>query len=572
MENALAALERLAELAEEAKLNTVAQELRGERIPTLQQGRLNIVVLGEFNHGKSTLINALLGGEVLPMGITPTTSVITRLVYAAVASAKVRHTDGVDEEVSLKRLAELVRTEDSTVQDIEVRYPSELLSAQVELIDTPGVNDISQQKVEISYGIVPRADIVLFVLDATQVLKHSELRFIEHRMLGGLRDRLIFVIGKIDRLEPSEAQEVISYANERLHALLGPVEIFPLSAREALRGDGDEGFDRLREHLQVFLRSQREQILLDSALGTGLRSGSALLGNLRIKRRGYSLARDELDLRVSAVKTKLQESQRVIAQNVERIDESTSGMGEASAMRITEFRDAFLAALPREIEKVGAEEVQRYLPDFIEWCFRSFLEREGRSLARSLEALAEEIITITNENLRDTLGALQEELGIDPDALNVTIDSTAYDVSVFALGAFGVSILLFINAIVGGLIALATPVVAFVIKDKLEARLKRRATEVGLKAIEDAARKAEAEMVGLIDDFGARLKQFIEDAGDRLYRQIDEALQVVLVERDAVGADRHALDRLAAKTEGAAKDVVDGLQRRREALWREERS
>ncbi len=369
-----------------------------------------------------------------------------------------------------------------------MRYPAELLAAQVELVDTPGVNDISQQKVEVTYGIVPRADLVLFLLDATQVLKHSELRFIEQRMLGGLGERLIFVISKIDRLDAEEAEEVIRYARERLEASLGPgVLIFPISARRASRPRATPASPCCAPTSSTSSTANATTSCWTRRSATGLRSGNALLGNLRIKLRGYQMTRQELDTRVIAVRQKLRDSQRVIAQNVAQIDDACGHLRDQAQQHLNDFRDAFLASLPREVEKASAEDVQRYLPGFIEDCFRRFLDAEGRATARALETLAEEIIAVTSENLKETLGALQRELGIDPSALTVDIDSTAYDVSVFAMGAFGVSVLIF-NMLLGSLIALATPVVALVLKDKLEARIKHKATETGLDAIRSGLR------------------------------------------------------------------------------------
>lgn len=565
--HAIPLLHRLAKLAEQAGLSTVAAELVDDRIPALESGRVSVVVLGEFNHGKSTLINGLLGDEVLPMGITPTTALITRILHAPQSGVTVHYRDGsADRTVSLTELNEVIREDNDRIEHVEVFHPAKLLDEQVMVVDTPGVNDISQQRVEVTYGIVPRADVILFVLDATQVLKKTELRFIEKRLLTGLRERLIFAINKADRLDAEELEEVQRYARERLEALLGPVDIFPLSAKRAMR-EGDEGFDRLRAHLEDFLRRRRDQILLDSAISTGLRSGSVLLGSLQIKRRGYLLEREELETRISTVREKLQESRRAISENLARIEDSTEQLTATARHNLQDFRDAFLAALPREIEKVAADDVQKHLPGFIEDCFRRFLEHEGRALAKALESLAEEIIAITNENIRETVDTLQEELGVNPEDLDIRIDTTAYDVSVFALGAFGVSILLFINAIVGGLIALATPVLAFVLKDKLEGRIKAKATEVGLETIQAASVKAEEELVRLVDDFGSRLRSFVEDAGDRLYRQINETLSLVLTERKGENFDQAALTEGALATESAVREVVTTLRSMREALW-----
>ncbi len=77
---ALGGLREVAGLAEQAGAITLAKKLREDRIPRLEDERFHLVVLGEFNHGKTTFVNALLGAPVLPMGVTPTTAIIHRTV------------------------------------------------------------------------------------------------------------------------------------------------------------------------------------------------------------------------------------------------------------------------------------------------------------------------------------------------------------------------------------------------------------------------------------------------------------------------------------------------------------
>src|SRR5690606_26274827 len=114
---------------------------------------------------------------------------------------------------------------------------------------------------------------------------------------------------------------------------------------------------------------------------------------------------------------------------------------------------------------------------------------------------------------------------------------------VFALGTLGVSVLLFANALVGGLLTLATPVLAVFLKGKGDEKLKERAREEGVKAIHAAGELIEDELLRVIHDYGDRLKGFIETAGDRLYSQIEEALEQVQRETkdEVVGANREAL-------------------------------
>src|SRR4029078_3682646 len=81
--------QQLAELADAVGMITLARDIRTTRIPKLESERVHLVVLGEFNHRKSTLVTALLGSDILPTGITPTTASINHVVWAQHTTARV---------------------------------------------------------------------------------------------------------------------------------------------------------------------------------------------------------------------------------------------------------------------------------------------------------------------------------------------------------------------------------------------------------------------------------------------------------------------------------------------------
>src|SRR6266850_4613845 len=85
----VARFQQIAEVAEGVGMVTLARDIRTTRIPKLEAERFHLVVLGEFNHGKSTFVNALLGQDVLPTGITPTTAAINHVVHAVTPTARV---------------------------------------------------------------------------------------------------------------------------------------------------------------------------------------------------------------------------------------------------------------------------------------------------------------------------------------------------------------------------------------------------------------------------------------------------------------------------------------------------
>lgn len=526
----------LGEIADERGFHSLEEEVREDRIPALRQGQMSVVVLGEFNHGKSTVINALLGEEILPVGITPTTSVITHLVYADEPDVTIQPSGGKDAyEIDYDELTQVITEEEEWEEEepeyVEIGYPNELLKDQLVLVDTPGVNDISRQKVEITYGYVPRADVILYVLDATQILKKSEITFIEDRLLEANRDRIIFVLGKVDALDDDEAEEVEAYARERLESMIGPVDLYAFSGQEAIdaqkRGDEPpEAFATFRSELLDFLRTEKAEIILDSALGGGLRIASLLEQNLAIEGQAYRLEKEELEERIASVRAKLKESRRLIADNLDLIDERIGGIAATAKHNLHVFRDEFLESLPRQIESAEARDIQLYLSAWIQDQFKEWLETEGAEIAESLEELAEEVIEITNESIQEVVETFREEFGL-ADKLDLEVDTVAYDMSVFALGTVGLSILFLANTLVGGLLTAATPVLALFFKGKVDDKIRERAREEGERAIREATDAIEEELMSVIYEYGERLEEFVETAGDRLYRQIQEALSQV---------------------------------------------
>ncbi|MCB9520676.1 MAG: dynamin family protein, partial [Myxococcales bacterium] len=365
-------LELLAETASANGMRSIADELVQERLPALREGTMTMVVLGEFNHGKSTVINALLGADVLPTGITPTTSVITHIRRGSDTAVTVVRDTGRSTATreELRQLVTVTAPED--LRYVELSADSPFLRDGLVLVDTPGVNDISQQRVEITYGYVPRADVVLYVLDATQALKRSELTFIESRLLKGSRERLFFLLGKTDALSAEEVSEITSHVRSRLSGLLGDdVPIFPVSARRATRGE-DPAFDVFREAISTYLDEQRQQIVLEGAVRAGRRLASMVDQNLAIERGALELADDELEKRIAAVHERLSRSRSMIAENLRRIDEEAAAIASAARDDVQTFARDFAAALPREVSRANTDDVKRYLPDFIHDTFKGW--------------------------------------------------------------------------------------------------------------------------------------------------------------------------------------------------------
>ncbi|HRC54377.1 MAG TPA: dynamin family protein [Kofleriaceae bacterium] len=567
----VARLERLAELADGVGMVTLARDIRTSRIPKLEAERFHLVVLGEFNHGKSSFVNALLGADVLPTGITPTTSSLNHVVWGPSASARVVLQSGESrllEPSQLKDWVTVAGGRSAEVAYVELAYPSELLRNNVVLVDTPGVNDLNEQRAEITYGYVPRADAVVFLLDAGQALKDSEREFLRSRVLEAARDRLIFVLGKMDLLNAEERTAVVEYVQKGLGQLVQNPVMFPLSARDWARGhDPQSGMPELMRYLERFLSRDRAQVILDNAAADAARTAGYLENNLGVRLTAYSLDLGELELRIGQVREQLDSSKRKLDELHVRIDADAQSIKNQVALDLESFTRAFVAAIPSQIEAVDADDVKAHLPAFIEDKFREWAELEGAKLAAMMEHLAEEVITITNENVAAAASTLAERLTPEDTRVEITVDSFKYDVGIYAVGALGTTVMLFVNALAGGLLTLAAPILAIVLKSKVSGDIREQAKVKVPAAIMHAAEAMRPHFDKCIDDFARRLTEFVSNAGNTLYKGISEILDRTMKDRKERGGE---VDAMRADTSAqiqqvvAARAAIGGL---RERIW-----
>jgi small GTP-binding protein len=271
----VAELGELGALARGLGAHTLAAHIESELLAKLEADRFHLVVMGEFNHGKTTLINALLGAEVLPVGVTPTTGVIHHVVYGTEPRARVVYATGAQEPIGMAELQAFGvggPRASAGIRYLEVSHPAALLGRGVVLVDTPGVNDLSLTRAEVTYEYVPRADAVLFVLDAGQPVKESERLFLRDRLIAKSRDKIVFVVAKVDIWSPTERAEALAYVRQRLAGLVPDPVVFAVSADAALAGAEAAGLGELSQYLQAFLARERGRILLDNVLADAART------------------------------------------------------------------------------------------------------------------------------------------------------------------------------------------------------------------------------------------------------------------------------------------------------------
>jgi small GTP-binding protein len=252
--------------------------------------QFNLVVLGQFKRGKSTLINAFLGADLLPTAVVPLTSMVTIIQHGTQPHAVVRFLDGRTLTVDIADLAPYTTERDNPgntrgVAQVEVAYPSSFLMPGVRLVDTPGVGSVYTSNTGTTYDYLPQADAAIVVLAADQPISQAELEFIH--AAGRYKAKLFFVLNKIDLLNASELQEALEFSAQVMTTSMGcEVVLYPLSARTA--------FQARQRHNAAQLEASRlpafEQTLAEFLMCS---RGTTLLSTTRT--RAHQLVTEGLD-------------------------------------------------------------------------------------------------------------------------------------------------------------------------------------------------------------------------------------------------------------------------------------
>jgi tetratricopeptide (TPR) repeat protein/GTPase SAR1 family protein len=229
---------------------------------------LLVTVMGEFSSGKSSFVNAFIGADVAPTGITPTTATINVVRYGRERGGRICTRDGAVLELGWDALMTNLRalTPDAAraIDRVEILVPLPQLE-KINIVDTPGLNSIQPEHEATARAFIARADAVVWVFTANQGGKASE-----KKALSSIRDegkRVLGVLNKADQLSASERDEVVTFIGGSLGELVET--IVPFSAREALAwkqsGSGDNGnWGALSDALEERFFQQARQLKRDA--------------------------------------------------------------------------------------------------------------------------------------------------------------------------------------------------------------------------------------------------------------------------------------------------------------------
>ena len=431
-----------------------------------------MVVVGEFNAGKSAVINALLGDSYLPEGVVPTTSELVLIRHSEAAEKP-----GADGGMAVRRL------------------PVPWLQ-EVNLVDTPGTNAVIRQHQELTEHFVPRSDLVLFVTSADRPFSESERAFLQQVRDWG--KKIVIVVNKIELLTTEAEQgQVLAFVEQNAHELLGVAPaIFAVSARLALeakrRGAGEEErgarenpapdssiwqrsqFGALEQYILDFLDAgERVRLQLSNPIGIA----AALIANYQeeIDQRqallqGDFQALDAIDQQLAAYQSDMRRDFRYQSDRVDNVLLQMAERGDRffdENLRITRIielvnSERLRGEFERRVLADSSRAIERHVNELIDWLIdrdyrqwqavMEFIERRSLQHTEQMIGRVGGEFDFNRQNLLKSIGRSAQEVvdsyDREAEALKLTqevqraiIQTAAVEAGAIGLGAILVVIL-----------------------------------------------------------------------------------------------------------------------------------
>jgi tRNA U34 5-carboxymethylaminomethyl modifying GTPase MnmE/TrmE len=379
----------------------------------LRELTFNLVVAGQFKRGKSSLLNALLGDELLPVGVIPLTSVVTLIRDGPMKAATVELEDGREQSIPVDDLSSYVTERGNphnvlAVRQVVIEHPSSWLASGVRLVDTPGIGSVYEHNTDVAQKYLPNADAVLFIASVDQPLSRAELDFLQS--IRQYAEKIFCVLNKIDHLNEEELQDSIDFVRDQLRANLNfEVPLFAVSARLALQARKQSnahvlirsGFPAFEHSLREFLARDKEEVLLRSIARSLLRLLSQARFAHELEAKVLTTPQAQLETNLAAFARKRTDVERSSADHLVLLEvDAKTLLDNHIAQVLEEFKvseqQRMSAAVAQWYAELSALPLRKLQPALekrlfaeIRLAYDSWLARQDISLTHAFSAMCE---------------------------------------------------------------------------------------------------------------------------------------------------------------------------------------
>lgn len=410
-----------------AQMNLDAGSARlGELSEKLRLEQFNLVVMGQFKRGKSTLINALIGAGILPTSILPLTSIVTILQFGESQKAVVHYLNDERREIQFDEIPKYVTERENPenklgVKDVEVYYPSDFLKDGVRIIDTPGVGSVFQHNTDVAYSFLPYVDAGIFIVTSDPPMGEAEQAFLKN--VREHAHKIFFALNKSDLVDPPDLEEAKHFTEGLIKKYMGyETRLYPVSAKQALRAKiendshklGRSGFATFEKDLRHFLHCEKGGVFLQAVIAALLKITADETMACQLEQKAAELSVQELKQKVA----KFEDYARTTQKDRERQRFILDGQIKKLHTLIDEDLVALQAReLPELLQNLESEfaqtlsgrpsshelekKLEGYVFDQIKHTFSTFRNAESEKIAAVLETIYLEVAEQTNAAITD---------------------------------------------------------------------------------------------------------------------------------------------------------------------------
>lgn len=480
------ALTQMSKLCGQLELEESRKAVEASR-HKLTSHKFSVGIMGEFKRGKSTVINALLGREIMPADILPCSATMNRVTYDLQPHAQVIKNDGSVIEIPVDEIADYVtKTNDENARRAEmvdeaiVYYPCQFCQNGVDIVDTPGLND-DERMDKISEEIIPKLDAVIMVIVPGAPFSKSEAEFVRNKLMGSDLGRLMFLVNKIDTIRPKDRERAVEDIRKRIQTTvldkmaeiygeksreyaeakskIGNVRIFPISAANALDGrvDGDSelleesGIKDFEDVLTYMLTTERGVLELAAPLAVISRSAADVVNAAEMRKNSMQLSAEDFEKKQQQAIGKIAEFRNRKKEESKRINAASQEAKANLLTQVNSFYSELETDLNSVVEKISidkksllqqagqqaaTQKMQEAVNETIKTKMANFSERMQKQL---MDALGEQAAR-SSAFATDIIGELHSEMEISfavPDDKSKLSNSkkTAFDVANVAFDA-----------------------------------------------------------------------------------------------------------------------------------------
>jgi GTP-binding protein EngB required for normal cell division len=378
----------------------------------LEEDTFEVALFGRVSSGKSSLLNALLGTDVLPVGVNPITAVPTKLRYGKNLKAAVAYRDGRAAQVSVEELARLV-TEQGNPGNLKnivravMEIPSPRLKDGILLVDTPGLGSLAKRGAAETLAYLPSCDLALLLIDAGATLNEEDIGTL--RLLYEAGIPALVLLSKSDLLANGDLHRTISYIEAQLQHELGiAATVHAVSALNKYQVLLDQFFER-----ELLPRFEQARFLREASITRkigAMRDAimAALDSNLHREKRGASPA----PAIASAVESVLRVVTGEVGEQRTALDHAFRTLGETPGVVIETVADKAMSLMRSSSQRqVSPLQFSEWIHEAVNDSIQSAMEtlrNVGKGAIEQLQQIAKELGRSDAPSQNDFEGILRE--------------------------------------------------------------------------------------------------------------------------------------------------------------------